>query len=82
MRADHQMRAELLFIVARERPDLYEFLLREFSDAPEVDVVLDRRLGERRGRHDPCGVERRREERRRDPNDDSLSGLGWMLVRR
>ncbi len=73
--------AELLFVVARERPDLYEFLLRAFSDAPEVDVLLDRRLGERRRRHDPCGVERRREERRRNRNDDSVSGFGWTLVR-
>lgn len=37
-----------VFIVAREQPDLHAFLHREFSSEPDVKVILDRRMGERR----------------------------------
>jgi hypothetical protein len=33
-----------IFIVSRTRAGLYEVLCREFADAPDMHVVLDRRL--------------------------------------
>jgi hypothetical protein len=37
-----------LFIVARDQPDLWAHLAREFSGEEGVEVVLDRRLAQRR----------------------------------
>jgi hypothetical protein len=39
----------LLFIVGSKRPDFYESLRRTFRGDDTVQVVLDRRRGERRG---------------------------------
>jgi len=53
----------LLFVVAPNRPDLCEALRRIFEDMP-VQVVLDRRQGERRQGEQPVERERRRTDRR------------------
>ncbi len=39
---------EHLFIVSRQQLDLYRYLSREFSSEVDVQVILDRRYGERR----------------------------------
>jgi hypothetical protein len=39
----------LLFIVGSKRPDFYESLRRTFRGDDTVQIVLDRRRGERRG---------------------------------
>jgi hypothetical protein len=39
----------LLFIVGSKRPDFYESLRRTFRGDDTVQIVLDRRHGERRG---------------------------------
>src|SRR5688500_12428818 len=39
---------EHLFIVTRQRPDLYGYLSREFSSEANVRVLVERRAGERR----------------------------------
>jgi hypothetical protein len=58
----------LLFIVGSKRPDFYESLRRTFRGDDTVQVVLDRRRGERRGPrragrrgagHEQRGVDRR-----------------------
>lgn len=52
-----------LFIVSVYRPDLYEAALAAVGLARDVEVVLDRRVGERRGpdrRQDDLGNDRRR----------------------
>ena len=52
-----------LFIVSVYRPDLYEAALAAVGLARDVEVVLDRRVGQRRGpdrRHDDLGNDRRR----------------------
>lgn len=73
---------KIIFIIARERPDLYEYVVRGFADVPQVTVVYDRRVGERRsGCGAPPVVERRRGERRQHREGDDLRGLGWVLVR-
>ena len=40
----------LLFIVARDQLDLWHHLKRDFAQEAEVEVILDRRRGERRQR--------------------------------
>ena len=56
-----------LFIVSREHPDLYAYLRERFASDRGVEVVLDRRVAQRR-RHDAAHqVERRRAERRTRP---------------
>lgn len=56
-----------LIILSRERADLFEQLSKDFSDDKEIEVVLDRRFGERRQRTVSHQTERRRTERRREP---------------
>ena len=55
-----------VYVVPRDRPELEAQLAREFAGDPEVEVVLDRRRGERRRGEAPCALERRRSERRSD----------------
>lgn len=55
-----------VYVVPRDRPELEAQLEREFAGDPEVEVVLDRRRGERRRGEAPCALERRRSERRGD----------------
>lgn len=69
-----------LFVVSRYRPDLYECLKQEFSHDASVEVVLDRRLGERRWTRVPFEPERRRAERRRFAEAASLRSLDFALV--
>jgi hypothetical protein len=79
-----------LFIVARQQLDLYSYLTREFSGEPDVQVILDRRRGERRRQadshtadsHTMEGTDRRHAERRSDGEvGDQLSSLGYAFVR-
>ncbi|MBI1845605.1 MAG: hypothetical protein HYR86_01370 [Candidatus Rokubacteria bacterium] len=55
-----------LLIVAMSEPGLYEFLAHEFSSETGVDVVLDRRVCERRAATGFSNQERRRSDRRRN----------------
>jgi len=74
-----------LFIVSRQQPDLYRYLAREFSTESDVEVILDRRYGERRTRGDRAPMpqgERRRSDRRGQPDlADQLKTLGYAFVR-
>jgi len=71
-----------IFIVARDRPDLYRYLSQTFSDAENVQVIWDRRAGERRAAAvAPHGPERRRGERRRRPAvDQELRNVGYAFI--
>ena len=71
-----------IFIVARDRPDLYRYLSQTFSDAENVQVIWDRRAGERRAApvtaHAP---ERRRgERRRRAAVEQELRNVGYAFI--
>jgi hypothetical protein len=68
--------------VAAGRGDLVDLLQRQFADvADSVEVVADRRSGDRR--HDlPVDVERRSGRRRRHDVDADLESIGWALIRR
>ena len=74
------MRREL-FIVARERSDLYRYLSQTFSDAENVEVISDRRAGERRDVFRPATPERRRHERRNRPTvEEELRSVGYSFL--
>jgi hypothetical protein len=66
-----------LFIVARDRPDVYADLQQQFQGNPEVEVLVDRRVSERRASQDPREPERRRSERRGQRGENShVRGIG------
>ena len=72
-----------IFIVARDRPDLYRYLSQTFADAQNVQVIWNRRTGERRTDHagERRVPERRVADRRRRPGmDDELHGVGYVFI--
>ena len=74
------MRREL-FIVARDRSDLYRYLSQTFADAENVEVIFDRRSTERREHSTTATPERRRRERRSRPNvDEELRTVGYAFL--
>jgi hypothetical protein len=73
--------AKHLLIVARHRRELYEQIKRAFAGHETVQVVLDRRVTDRRRRKEPALPERRGADRRsRSIIDDQLRTIGWSLV--
>jgi hypothetical protein len=74
------MRREL-FIVARDRADLYRYLSQTFADAENVEVIFDRRAAERRDVATPANPERRRRERRGRPIvEEELRTVGYSFL--
>ena len=67
-----------LFVVARERAEVYEFLAREFARAASVTVMLDRRQRERRLQATTAADNRRRDERRRERHALRTWGLAIL----
>jgi hypothetical protein len=71
----------LLYIVARDRPDVFGYLSRSFMGDDGVKIVVDRRAVERRRRQESCVPDRRTGVDRRLSNiHHELSVLGWGLV--
>jgi hypothetical protein len=58
-------------IVSREHPDLYVYLRDRLAADPDVEMILDRRLGERRRNQRPGPPQRRRRDRRSRPDVDA-----------
>ncbi len=73
--------ADLLFIVSRTEPKQYLYLKHVFADESR-DVVLDRRMSERRLGLRPPRIERRHIDRRQRDVTRELQSTGWALVRR
>ena len=73
--------ARILLIVSRAEPARYAYLRHVFR-SETVDVILDRRLAERRQRQELPGTERRRGYRRHQYVSHDLKQSGWALVRR
>ena len=72
-----------VFIVSRDHPWLYRHLVERFQDDPDVHVILDRRLAERRTTPPaaPAPHERRRTQRRRAvPPEDDLRTRSHYIV--
>ena len=66
--------ARQLVIVAREHPDLYDYLRQRFTDEAQAEVLLDRRIRQRRAEQVPvpAAAERRLQDRRGRPGVDAL----------
>ena len=74
------MRREV-FVVARDRPDIYRYLSQTFADAKNVEVIWDRRTHERRRTAEGGDRERRqRERRRRLAADDEIRRIGYVFL--
>ncbi len=74
--------SRLLFVIGRERRLLYDSLRRTFDSDDTVQVVLDRRIEERR-QHESTprtGEHRRIERRARRESDARLRARGYALV--
>ena len=77
--------ARWLFVVQRDQPNLRQHLEQRFQDIAFVQVVLDRREGERRGRGRRIGAEQRERERRWPPTArecEQWQLFGYRLVYR
>ena len=72
--------ARLLLIVSRTERLRYAYLKYIFDDETS-DVIVDRRVGERRRRQEPAAVEKRRGDRRERDITKDLEISGWALVR-
>lgn len=72
----------LVFIVSRERLDLYQKLRQALIREPDVDLILDRRAGDRRLADSPFERERRAVRRRdRLALDAEIRECGWAVLR-
>ena len=70
-----------LLIVTRSEPLLYDYVKRTFAGEDTVEVVLDRRLGDRRLASTSPAEERRRADRRSSlAIRDRLRSPGWAVV--
>jgi CheY-like chemotaxis protein len=76
------VKGPVFIVVAREQPARAEQLKRAFAHDPEVDVIVDRRRGDRRQSTVGRSVERRRRQRRQLRIEEDLTQIGAVLVRR
>ena len=73
----------LLFIVSRDQRDLHAYLTKEFRRDQRIQIIVDRRLGDRRCRVEPRASDQRRAVRRRALTmDRQMRSDGFALVRR
>ena len=66
--------ARVLYIVARDRLDVYAALLDAFVESPRLSIMLDRR-------DDAHGIEEPRGDRRSLLVDEMLRTRGWVRMR-
>ncbi|MBI1893760.1 MAG: hypothetical protein HYS14_06580 [Candidatus Rokubacteria bacterium] len=67
------------FIVRRGESEIFQLFREHFADVGFVDVIWDRRLGDRRRVHRDVAVERRRGERRH-PAPKTWSAFGFVFA--
>jgi hypothetical protein len=73
--------ATVVIVVARGEQSLHRYTLATFESEPAVDVILDRRHGERRHHAVLPAVERRQGDRRATQRVDLLKAHGWLIIR-
>ena len=61
-----------IFVVARDRPDLFRYLSQTFAEADNVQVILDRRSGE--------GARPSDDRRARPKVDEDLRSVGYAFI--
>lgn len=72
----------LVFVVSRDRMDLYDKLRQALIQEPDVDLILDRRAADRRRGDSAVDAERRGLQRReRLALDAEVRECGWAVVR-
>jgi hypothetical protein len=80
---DTEVPAHYLFIVARNRPDILERVRERLRDDVRIEVIGDRRRGERRTSAVARAAERRRADRRRPTRHwDDLSVYPTLVVQK
>jgi hypothetical protein len=62
-----------IFVVARDRPDLFRYLSETFADAENVDVILDRRTS-------TDGAGREDDRRARPKVEEELRSVGYAFI--
>jgi hypothetical protein len=72
---------DLVFIVSREDSKTYTYLKQALA-CQSVDVIVDRRSGDRRQVWQPATPDRRSGERRRHDVKTDLQTYGWALAPR
>lgn len=72
----------LLLIVSRQNRESYGYAQRLFGEEPRVEIILDRRYGERRRWQDQYFQERRNGDRRHLRAQESPRGLSWAIAAR
>jgi hypothetical protein len=72
-----------MIIVARDQPDLWRYLVKQFAGRNEVRILQDRRQWERRRRRQTWEPERRRADRRGPPTiSTDLRRRSFLIVPR
>src|SRR2546425_12643091 len=74
--------SRLLFVVSRAEPKRYEYLRTAFAGEEAMEIVFDRRVGQRRRSPMPYEGDRRRGDRRAPYHSHELERLRDALVRR
>ncbi|HEY2992218.1 MAG TPA: hypothetical protein VGM22_05355 [Methylomirabilota bacterium] len=69
-----------LIVVAREEPDLFDYIRRDQFGDDSVVVIADRRRGDRRGAGRGHCPERRHQDRRQCDLEPLLRVHGWGEV--
>ena len=62
-----------IFVVARDRPDLFRYLSETFAEADNVDVILDRRANRE-------GADRPEDRRARPKVEEDLRSVGYAFI--
>ena len=71
-----------LVVVTRNQPDLWQSLTRHLAANEDVQVLLDRRQGERRQRVQTYELDRRGLDRRRPPRiENDVCSRQYVIVR-
>ena len=71
----------LLLVVAQEEPRRYAYFSQTYG-SETVEVIVDRRLTERRRSERPVSRDRRQASRRQRDLSVDLQTFGWALVNR
>ena len=73
----------VLLIVDRNARRLLSYVRDSFAGTEgEIEIIEDRRSGDRRAESRPPQLERRQRDRRKDDVSRDLKRFGWVLVRR
>jgi hypothetical protein len=73
--------APFLIVVSRAHPGLHAYLTQRFKDQGEIQVVIDRRLEERRRRAEGRARNRRRADRRAHAITEELRERSHVIVK-